>query len=233
MKVVILAGGKGTRLGEHTIKIPKPMVKIGKFPILKHIIDIFVKQGVRDFYIAAGYKKKVIDQYFKKNKNNKINIKIVNTGLRSLTAKRIMLLKKFFHKGENFFMTYGDGLSNVNLKKLLKLHYKFNKVATLTAVRPPARFGEISIANSFVKSFEEKPQLSDGWINGGFFVFNYKIFDYLGKNSNDMLEQEPIARLVKNKELMAYKHDGFWTCMDTPRDKERIERILKSKTIEW
>ena len=149
MKAVILAGGKGTRLGEHTIKIPKPMVRIGKFPILKHIIDIFVKQGVREFYIAAGYKKKVIDQYFKKNKNNKINIKIVNTGLHSLTAKRIMLLKKFFFKGENFFMTYGDGLSNVNLKKLLKLHYKYNKVATLTAVRPPARFGEISIKKFF------------------------------------------------------------------------------------
>ena len=157
----------------------------------------------------------------------------MNTGLHSLTAKRIMLLKKFFFKGENFFMTYGDGLSNVNLKKLLKLHYKYNKVATLTAVRPPARFGEISIKKFFVKRFEEKPQLSDGWINGGFFVFNYKIFDYLGKNRNDMFEQKPIARLVKNKELVAYKHNGFWTCMDTPRDKERIERMLKSKTMKW
>lgn len=233
MKVVILAGGKGTRLGEHTSKVPKPMVKIGKLPILQHIINIFIKYGVCDFYIAAGYKKEVIKRYFKKNKNKNINVNIVDTGINSLTAKRLRLLKKFFCKNENFFMTYGDGLSNVNLRKLLNFHINSKKVATLTAVRPPARFGELNIINNLVKIFNEKPQLSDGWINGGFFVLNYKIFDYLKNNKNIMFEREPIINLVKKKQLMAYRHNGFWTCMDTPRDKDKIEKIIKLKKKLW
>jgi glucose-1-phosphate cytidylyltransferase len=233
MKAVILAGGKGTRLGHYTSKIPKPMVKIGKFPILHHIINIFVKHGVYDFYIAAGYKKEVIKKYFKKYKKKNIKINIIDTGLNSLTAKRLSLLKKFFYKNENFFMTYGDGLSNVNIKKLLNLHKKSNKIATLTAVRPPARFGEICIKNNFVKMFNEKPQLSDGWINGGFFVLNYKIFDYLKNNKNVMFEREPIINLVKKKQLVAYRHIGFWACMDTPRDKDNIERLIKLKKNLW
>ena len=159
---------------------------------------------------------------FYKNKN----ISIINTGQNTLTGKRIKKLKKYLSKDENFFVTYGDGVSNVNLTKLLKFHIKNKKIATLTAVHPPARFGELELSGSKLIKFDEKPQLTKGWINGGFFVFNSKIFDYLG-NKNEMLEREPVQRLLKKKNFMAYKHNGFWMCMDTSRDKKVLEKILK------
>ena len=177
MKVVILAGGFGTRISEYTKTIPKPMIKIKKKPIIIYIMEHFAKYGFNNFYIALGYKGKVIRNYFKKKKFN-WNINLINTGLKTMTGGRLKRLKKILGK-EAFFMTYGDGLSNVNLKHLLKFHKKNKKLVTLTAVRPPARFGSIKIKNNFVYYFKEKSSVDEGWINGGFFVFEPEIFQYL------------------------------------------------------
>ena len=232
MKVIILCGGKGTRLSEETKKIPKPMVKIGNYPVLEHIINIFTKYGYKDFIFALGYKKEIIINYFKKKKFDKLNIKLINTGKKTLTGTRIKKLKKYLENDENFFLTYGDGVSNVDLNKLLKFHLKNNKIATVTAVRPPARFGEIFLKKNKVKKFDEKNQIRSGWINGGFFVFNKKILNYIPKK-DCMLEKEPMVKLVKNKQLNAYKHYSFWQCMDTLRDKELLNKIWKSKKKKW
>ncbi len=227
MKAIILAGGKGTRLAELTKLIPKPMVKIKKKPIILHIIEHFFKYGVKDIIVASGYKHKIIKDYFENKKLPKnCNIKVVNTGMNSLTGKRIKKLKRYFAKNENFFVTYGDGVSNINLNELFKFHIKNKKIATLTAVHPPARFGELELSGSKLIRFDEKPQLTKGWINGGFFVFNSKIFNFLG-SKNEMLEREPVQRLLRRKNFMAYKHHGFWMCMDTSRDKLVLEKILK------
>lgn len=226
MKLVILAGGKGTRLSEYTKKIPKPMVTIKKKPILCHIIDHYRSYGVKEVIIATGYKHRVIKNYFKKNIYSDVNIRIVNTGLNTLTGLRVKKLQKFFLRGENFYLTYGDGVSNVNINKLLKFHIKHKKIATLTAVRPPARFGEIEIKKKIIVTFEEKPQLTRGWINGGYFVFNYKLFSFLN-NKNSMLERGAIQKIINKKNFMAYQHNGFWMCMDTSRDKELLEKIIK------
>ena len=179
MKVVILAGGKGSRISFYTQKIPKPMIKIGNIPLLVHIMNIYEFYGFNDFIIAAGYKSKIIKDYFLRNKKNK-NIKVVQTGTNSMTGERILKLKKFLDKEDNFLLTYGDGVTNLNINKVLKFHLKHKKIATVTAVRPPVKFGELTIGkNNNVKKFLEKPQLNEGWINGGFFVLNKKIFKYL------------------------------------------------------
>lgn len=229
MKVVILCGGLGSRLSEETKNKPKPMVKICGKPILIHIMEIYKKFGFEQFILASGYKHNYIKNYFKKNK--KFNVSVEFTGKYTLTGGRILRLKKYFKPGENFMLTYGDGLTNQNLKKLLQFHKKKNKVATLTAVRPPVRFGEIILKNDYVKSFKEKPQAKKGWINGGFFVFNYKIFDYIKKNT--MLERDPMNLLVKRKNLVSYKHNGFWQCMDTLRDKKFLELLINQKKALW
>jgi glucose-1-phosphate cytidylyltransferase len=226
MKAIILAGGKGTRLAEFTKLIPKPMVKIKKKPIILFIIEHFYKYGIKEIIIAGGYKYKIIQNYFKKKIYKDLNIKVINTGLNSLTGKRVKKLKKFFSKNENFYLTYGDGVSDIDLKKLLNFHLKHKKIATLTAVHPPARFGELELLGSRLIKFDEKPQLTKGWINGGFFVFNTKIFNFLG-NKNEMLEREPVQRLIKNGNFMAYKHHGFWMCMDTSRDRIVLEKNFK------
>ena len=227
MKAVILAGGKGTRLAEYTKLVPKPMVKIKGKPIITYIIKHFYNYGVREIIIASGYKHKIINRYFKKVILFKdLKIRVINTGLNTLTGKRISKLKKYFDKNENFFLTYGDGISNINLSKLLKFHIKHKKVATLTAVHPPARFGELKLKKNKLIKFDEKPQLTSGWINGGFFVLNKNFFNFLN-NKNVMLEREPIQKLIKKKNLMAFKHNGFWMCMDTSRDKKVLEKVLK------
>ena len=231
MKIVILCGGKGTRLSEETTKIPKPMVIIGNKPILIHIMNFYKFYGFNDFILAAGYKQNIIRNYFKKNKSFN-TVKIVNTGQNTLTGGRLLRLKKYFNKNENFMLTYGDGVTNLNLKNLIKFHRKNNKIATVTAVKPPVKFGELKIKKSLVKQFEEKPQSSAGWINGGFFVLNSKIFKYI-KNDSTMLEREPLKKLVKLKQLVAYKHSGFWKCMDTLRDKILLNQILKKKKLTW
>ncbi len=230
MKVVILAGGLGTRLSEYTKRIPKPMVKIGGTPILLHIIKYYMKFNLNDFIIAGGYKYSIIKNYFKKKKIKKAKIKVINTGLNSLTGKRLKTLEKILT--ETFMLTYGDGLSNINLNKLYNFHKKNKKKITVTAVHPPARFGEIEIEGNLVKTFQEKPQLQKGWINGGFFVIEPSFFKLIG-TKNEMLERGPISRATRKKTLAAYKHEGFWFCMDTVRDKLSLENMLKKKKAPW
>ena len=241
MKVIILAGGLGTRLAEYTKTIPKPMVKVAGYPIILHIMKHYLKYGFKKFYIATGYKSYVIRRYFKKYKkdgqffhhkifNKKCKIAIVNTGLNTLTGGRLKRLGNYIKDDENFFFTYGDGISTVNLKKLLKYHYKRKKIITVTAVRPPARFGELKIKKNKVVSFKEKPQTNQGWINGGFFVAQKKFFQFI-KNDNDILEKKPLEKAFKTGQLNAFKHHGFWKCMDTIRDKQVIDEVLKKNKL--
>jgi len=227
MKVVILAGGLGTRISEYTKTIPKPMIKICGRPIIHRIIDHYIKYGHREFYIALGYKGHVIKKYFKKKKLNKhIKIHLIETGKNTMTGGRIKRLKKFLDS--TFLLTYGDGLSNINLKKLVEFHKKNKKLVTLTAVRPPARFGVIKIKGKNVKYFREKNALDAGWINGGFFVMEPKFLNFI-KNDKTFLEQEPFKIVTKKNELLAFKHQGFWQCMDTLRDKKILEDKIKDK----
>ncbi len=223
-KIVILAGGYGTRLSEYTKKIPKPMVKIKNKPILVHIMKHYANFGFKDFYIALGYKGNVIKNYFKKNKFS-WNIKLVDTGINTMTGGRIKKLKKYLGN-ESFFATYGDGISDINLNKLLKFHKRNKKLVTLTAVRPPARFGAIKLSGNKVKFFKEKDKIDEGWINGGFFVMETSFIKYI-KNSQTFLEKEPLETVGRMGELMAYKHKGFWQCMDTKRDKDYLDKVLK------
>ena len=226
MKVVILAGGFGTRLSEYTKTIPKPMVEIAGKPMLFHIMKHYASFGFKNFYIALGYKGKVIKEFFNK-KFFDWNIKLIETGKNTMTGGRLKRLKKHLKK-ETFMMTYGDGLSNINLKKLLQFHKKNKKLVTLTSVRPPARFGVIKLAGNKVSYFKEKSKLDEGWINGGFFVMEPQFLNYI-KNDNTYLEREPLEKLTRRKQLEAFRHDGFWQCMDTKRDKDKLEKILKRK----
>lgn len=232
MQCVILAGGKGTRLSEYTKIIPKPMVTIGKLPILVHIINYFIKHNIKKFIIASGYKQEVIKKYFKNFKRKDCTIKVIFTGKNTLTGGRLLKLKKYLLKENNFILTYGDGLSNQNLNKLIKFHKRHKKIATLTAVRPPVRFGELTLKKNFVYTFKEKPQIKQSWINGGFFVFKSDIFKYL-KRYNEMLEKEPMEKLSRKKQLMAFKHKGFWQCMDTARERSYLKKLIKSKKAPW
>ena len=235
MKVVILAGGYGTRLAEYTSDIPKPLVKIGNEPILTHIMRFFSSFGFNSFIIAAGYKQKVIFDYYKDSirlQKEFPNLKIVNTGKDTMTGGRILKLKHYFNENENFFMTYGDGLCDVNLNKLKKFHDRHGKIATVTAVRPPVRFGELEITNDRVTNFEEKPQTKAGWINGGFFILNHKVLDYI-KDDTTMFERQPMSKLANEGKLMAFKHNGFWKCMDTLRDKIILDKIWNEKKALW
>ena len=226
MKVVLLAGGFGTRLSEYTKTIPKPMIDIGGKPMLLHIMKLYAKYGFKDFYIALGYKGEMIKKFFNK-KFFDWNINLIETGKNTMTGGRLKRLKKYIGK-ETFMMTYGDGLSNVNLKKLLKFHKKNKKLVTLTAVRPPARFGAIKLKGQRVSYFKEKSRLDEGWINGGFFVMEPEFLKYI-KNNNTYLEREPLEIVTKKKQLAAFRHEGFWQCMDTKRDKEILEKSIREK----
>ena len=221
MKVVILAGGRGTRISEYTNLIPKPMIKVLGKPIILRIMDHYARFGHKDFYIATGYKSNVIKKYFKKKNYKKYNINLIYTGLNTMTGGRIKRLNKFLN--ETFLVTYGDGLSNININKLINFHKRNKKLVTLTTVRPPARFGAIKIKNNFVKYFREKSSLDEGWINGGFFVMEPKFLKFISGDKT-YLEQEPFKKISKKKQLMAFKHKGFWQCMDTLRDKEILEK---------
>ena len=223
MKVIILAGGFGTRISEYTYRIPKPMVKINKIPILIHIMKHYSRYGYEDFIIALGYKSKVIKDYFKKNKFP-WKIKLVNTGLNTMTGGRLKRLKKFIGK-KTFMMTYGDGISNINIKKLINFHIKNKKMVSMTAVRPPARFGAIKLKGNLVKYFKEKSRIDEGWINGGFFVMEPKFLKFI-KDDKTFLEKEPLEKVSSLNQLYAYKHYDFWQCMDTKRDKDLIEKVL-------
>lgn len=248
VKVVILAGGMGTRLSEYTKLIPKPMINVCKKPILFHIIEHYQNFGFENFVLATGYKSNYIVNYFKKNKffdeiknkkkdlkhkyfvqtNKSSNFSIVDTGLNTMTGGRVKRLKNYLLPDEHFCLTYGDGVSDVNIKKVLELHTKRDKIVTVTAVRPPSRFGALKINRNNVEQFQEKTNFFDSWINGGFFVFKTSLLKFI-KGDSTYLEKEPLQKICKNNQMVAYKHFGFWHCMDTLRDKENLERFLKSK----
>ena len=230
MKVILLAGGFGTRLPEYTKTIPKPMINIAGKPMLLHIMKLYAKYGFKDFYIALGYKGEIIKKFFNK-KFFDWNINFVETGKHTMTGGRLKRLKKHIGK-ETFMMTYGDGLSNINLKKLLKFHKKNKKLVTLTAVRPPARFGALKLKGQYVNYFKEKSRLDEGWINGGFFVMEPEFLKLI-KNDNTYLEREPLEKVTKKRQLAAFRHEGFWQCMDTKRDKDKLNKILNSKKIKF
>ena len=224
MKVIILAGGLGTRISEYTKTIPTPMIKIKGKPIIRLIIEHYSRYGFKDFYIALGFKGSFIKNYFRKNKIKGCNINLVETGAKTMTGGRVKRFKNII-KDEAFMLTYGDGISNINLNKLINFHKKNKKLVTLTAVRPPARFGAIKIKNGYVKYFKEKSKLDEGWINGGFFVMEPKFLNYI-KNDSTFLEKEPLEKISKKKQLAAFKHYDFWQCMDTKRDKDFLEKII-------
>ena len=237
MKTIILAGGKGTRISEYTKVIPKTMIRIQNKPILIHIIKHYSKFGFKDFYIALGYRKNVVLNYFKNFKKidkpfnftldkKKISITLSDTGENTFTGGRLKRMRKFINKSEDFMFTYGDGVSNVNLKKLSNFHKKNRKMVTVTAVRPPARFGEIILKKNIVATFKEKPQVKSGWINGGFFVAKYQFFEFI-KGDKTILEKEPLEKVAKKNQLCALRHNSFWKCMDTSRDKKVLEEIFK------
>ena len=228
MKVVILAGGFGTRISEYTKFIPKPMIKIKGLPILVHIMKHYSKFGFNEFYIAIGYKGNVIKSYFKDKKFNwKVNL--IDTGNNTMTGGRVKKLKKYL-TDKNFFLTYGDGLSDINISKLLKFHNENKKLVTVTAVRPPARFGALKLKGNCVSYFKEKSRMDEGWINGGFFVISKSFFNFI-KNSKTYLEREPLEKVAKLGQLSAYRHNGFWQCIDNMRDLISINKKIKEKKI--
>lgn len=253
MKVAILAGGVGSRLAEETEIKPKPMVEIGGRPILWHIMMHYAHYGFRDFVIALGYKGEVIKKYMVdycslNSSNLKVNLRtgtikmngdltpdwnveLVDTGIPTLTGGRIKRLAPYIGN-ETFMLTWGDGVSNVNLHDLLAFHRAHGKLATLTAVRPPARFGHLEFEGNQVASFTEKPQTSEGWINGAFFVLEPGIFDYIDGDDTQW-EHEPMERLARDGQLMAYRHEAFWQCMDTLRDKRLLETLWQSGDAPW
>ena len=253
MKTVILCGGLGTRLSEETQLKPKPMVEIGGNPMLWHIMKIYERYGLHDFVLALGYKGDVIKDYFLnyhsrrsdltielvsnsvRYKNPKVEdwtVALADTGANTMTGGRLLRLKNIVQPSGTFLLTYGDGVSDVDLSRLLDFHKSHGRIATITGVRPPVRFGELSLEGNKVTSFEEKPQAREGWINGGFFVFEPEIFDYI-EGDQTMLERQPLENLAKRGELMAYLHDGFWQCMDTLRDKQALEQLWVSGTAPW
>ena len=230
MKVVILAGGLGSRISEYTKTIPKPMITINGKPLIYYIMKHYAKYGFKEFYIALGYKGEIIKKYFKKNSFGwKVNL--VNTGLKTMTGGRLKRLKKFLND-ETFMLTYGDGLSNVDLKKLITFHKNNKKLATMTAVRPPARFGAIKFKGNKVSYFKEKSKLNEGWINGGFFVIEPNFLKLI-KSDKTILERGPLEKTSKNGQLVAFKHYDFWQCMDTKRDKINLEEIIKNKKTNY
>lgn len=252
LKTVILAGGLGTRLSEETHLKPKPMVEIGGKPILWHIMKIYSHYGLNEFIICAGYKGYVIKEYFANYfmhmsditfdiKQNKFivhrenaepwSVTIVDTGDNSNTGGRIKRIKKYINE-EDFFLTYGDGVSDININKLYSFHKKHKKQATLTAIQPSARYGALKIKNNIVKTFDEKPAQVDNWVNGGFFVLNKSIFKYI-KNDLTIWEAESLKKISQKNQLMAYKHKGFWQSMDTLREKNNLEKLWTNKKPPW
>ena len=232
MKIIILCGGVGKRISSETKTKPKPMIKIGGKPILEHIMDRYLKYNLNDFYLLLGYKGDQIKNYFKKK--NKFKIKFIKTGKETGTGGRILKIRKFIKKNENFMLTYGDGLTDQNFNKLLKFHKNNKKICTITIVRPPARFGEVKIKKNIITRYREKRPPTVGWINGGFMVLNQKIFNFLNKKNNfEMLEGKPMEKLSRKKKLAGFRHKGFWQCMDTLKEKEYLNNLFKNKMAPW
>ncbi len=252
MKVVILAGGLGTRLSEETELRPKPMVDIGERPILWHIMKSYAAQGFKEFFVALGYKGEVIKRYFldyhgmsksvtidvatgrasfHESEVDDWKVHLMDTGLKTSTGGRVKRLQPWLEDG-TFMLTYGDGVSDVDMKKLLEFHRKHGKIATLTAVRPPARFGALNFDGDMVTEFMEKPQIGEGWINGGFMCLEPRIFTYM-KDDDDSLEADVLTRLAADRELVAYRHDRFWQSMDTLRDVRLLESLWQNGRAPW
>lgn len=254
MKAVILAGGYGTRLAEETDLMPKPMVKIGEKPIIWHIMKIYSHYGINDFVICLGYKGYVIKEYFENyflhmsdvtidvrhgkmevhnKKSEPWKITLVDTGSSTMTGARVKLVQPYIGD-ETFCLTYGDGVADINIKELIKYHNNHDKLATVTAVQPRARFGALDIKEDhIVKGFIEKPKESASWINGGYFVMDSGIFNYLDDRNDLVLEREPLEKLSKDGELMAFKHNGFWQPMDTLREKTELNGLWESAHCPW
>ncbi len=252
MKVVILAGGLGTRLSEETELRPKPMVDIGERPILWHIMKSYATQGFKEFFVALGYKGEVIKRYFldyhgmsksvtidvatgrasfHESEVDDWKVHLMDTGLKTSTGGRVKRLQPWLEDG-TFLLTYGDGVSDVDMNQLLAFHRKHGKIATLTAVRPPARFGALNFDGDMVTEFMEKPQIGEGWINGGFMCLEPRIFSYM-KDDDDSLEADVLTRLAKDRELVAYRHDRFWQSMDTLRDVRLLESLWQGGRAPW
>jgi glucose-1-phosphate cytidylyltransferase len=252
MKVVILCGGLGTRLAEETELKPKPMVEIGGRPVLWHILKMYAHYGFKEFALALGYKGEYIKRFFLEYYHLDSNLTVhlnkgearvhdrdredwvvhlVDTGNQTQTGGRIKRLAHLLD-GETFMLTYGDGVSNVNLRQLLDFHRSHGKLATVTAVRPPARFGGLVFDGDLVKEFTEKPQIGEGWINGGFFVFEPQVLDYIS-GDDTVLEREPLERLAQQGQLVAFRHPDFWQCMDTLRDTRLLESLWQSGHAPW
>ena len=252
MKVVILAGGFGTRLSEYTESIPKPMVTIGGKPILWHIMKIYAKYGHTDFHLALGYKAELIKDYFLNyrslnsdftidlsngnftaHQKDDVNWKVtlVDTGLHSMTGGRVKRMQDFIGN-ETFLLTYGDGVANIDIEALVDFHKSHGKMVTVSAVHPSARFGELDLNGNIVTSFKEKPQVTQGWINGGYFVIEPEFFNLI-HGDDTILEQEPLERVAEMGELMSYRHDGFWQCMDTKRDRDSLEEMWLADDAPW
>ena len=252
MKVIILAGGFGTRLSEYTESIPKPMVTVGGKPIIWHIMNTYAKFEHKDFYVSLGYKAEAIKEYFLNYRtlnsdftvdlsNGGIvahqqdivdwKVTLVDTGLNSMTGGRVRRIQDFIGD-ETFLLTYGDGVADVDLDALIKFHKSHKKMVTVSAVHPSARFGELDINNNVVTSFKEKPQVTQGWINGGYFVIEPKFFDLI-EGDDTILEKEPLEKVAQMGELMSYQHDGFWQCMDTKRDRDLLESLWETDNAPW
>jgi len=229
--VVILAGGLGTRLAEETKKKPKPMVEIGRKPILWHIIKHYEHYGFKNIIICAGYKGEMIKKFFKKNIFKDIKINVIDTGLNSLTARRLVKIKKLLP--ENFCLTYGDAVADINIQKLVKFHFDKNSIFTISGVIPVSKYGSIKYdrGNKIIK-FMEKSDFIDNFVSGGYFVLNKKIFKFINNKKNLMLEKEPMTNIAKTGKMYIYKHYGFWQCMDTLRDKLYLEDLWK-RNLRW
>jgi glucose-1-phosphate cytidylyltransferase len=253
MKTVILCGGLGTRLAEETHLRPKPMVEVGGRPILWHIMKIYERFGMNDFVLALGYKGEYIKDYFlnyhprmsdltvhlksgQVDFNNPMaedwRVSLIDTGATTMTGGRLLRLRSQLESGGTFMLTYGDGVADVDIEALLAFHRSHGRLATVTAVRPPVRFGELTIKGEEVANFQEKPQAGEGWISGGFFVFEPEIFDFI-EGDTTLLERGPLEKITQANQLMAYHHPGYWQCMDTIRDKQGLEELWAAGQAPW